>query len=275
MNDVITKVYDFQWNLLTLDEFNSLKIELLTNKDIEPIQVTELNTELYVSYLRLKTKIIINWEEIFSSKTKLVPIILKDRNDIIYYGNDKKKYLSEMNVYKLNKVADSVIKILNKSELFNILFKLKFVHIILSAFYDDSIIKKRFDYIKYSTTDYKLLFNNFEKEFNSKELQENNNKILEIIENKELSKIDISKKILLFSKKYEKYKTLFTIIVKMYNYQFLNHPNILSLKKAYICKLYELHKIPESAYVNKKNIKIFLDYLENISDNVVFSQFMV
>jgi hypothetical protein len=181
MIDVITKVYDFQWNLLTMEEFHDLKQELLTNKDIEPIQVTELNTELNVSYLRLKTKIIINWEEIFSSTTKLVPIILKDRNDIIYYGNDKKEYLSEMNVYQLNKVADNVIKILNKSELFDILFKIKFLHIILSAFYDDSIIKKQFNYKKYLITDYKLLFNNFEKEYNSKDLEENNKRILKII----------------------------------------------------------------------------------------------
>ena len=72
----------------------------------------------------LKTKIIIDWEEIFSSKTKLVPVILKDRNDIIYYGNDKKEYLSDMDRYQLNHIADSIIKILNKSELFNIINKI-------------------------------------------------------------------------------------------------------------------------------------------------------
>ena len=71
MTNVITKVYDFRWNLLTDEEFTELKTELSTNKDINPIQVTEPNTEFNVSYTRLKTKIIIDWEEIFSSKTKI------------------------------------------------------------------------------------------------------------------------------------------------------------------------------------------------------------
>jgi hypothetical protein len=256
MTNVITKVYDFRWNLLTDEEFTELKTELSTNTDIKPMQVIEPNTELNVSYTRLKTKIIINWEEIFSSKTKLVPVILKDRNDIIYYGNDEKEYLSDMDIYQLNHIADSIIKILNKSELFNILFKIKFVHIVLSAFYGDSIIKKQFDYVKYSITDFKALFTNFEKEYKSDYIQKTNCDTLKIIEEK--------CNIKLFSRApyYIDHKELLVLFTTLYTIHFMN-PSVF--KEVYINKLYEYFIIPFDSYnKNKKIIKIYLDYLENI-----------
>lgn len=256
MTNVITKVYDFRWNLLTDEEFTEFKTELLTNTDIKPIQVIEPNTELNVSYTRLKTKIIIDWEEIFSSKTKLVPVILKDRNDIIYYGNNQKEYLSDMNRYQLNHIADIVIKILNKSELFNILFKIKFVHIVLSAFYGDSIIKKQFDYVKYSITDFKALFTNFEKEYKSDYIQKINCETLKIIEEK--SNIKLFDRVLY----YADHKELLVIFTTLYTIHFMN-PSVF--REIYINKLYEHFIIPFDAYdKNKKIIKIYLDYLENI-----------
>ncbi len=206
--------------------------------------------------MRLKTKIIIDWEEIFSPKTKLVPVILKDRNDIIYYGNDKKEYLSDMNKYQLNHIVDSIIKILYKSELFNILFKIKFVHIVLSAFYGDSIIKKQIDYVKYSITDFKALFTNFEKEYKSEYIQKINHDTLKIIEEKSNIK--------LFDRApyYVDHKALLVIFTTLYTIHFMNSS---IFREIYINKLYEHFIIPFDDYEkNKKIIKIYLDYLENI-----------
>ena len=62
------------------------------------------------------------------------------------------------------------------------------------------------------------------------------------------------------------------MLYNIYLIEFSNtKPSILRFIQVYINKLYEHHKIPFDAYnINKKIIiKMFLDYLENISDSII------